>query len=256
MNNSRVIAVTGKGGTGKTLLVTLMAKILAIKYGGKLLAIDADSAISLPHALGIKIEKTISDIRELIINDPEVRDKIAQKHISETIGSILKQDAGINILVMGRPEGPGCFCTVNDLLKYGIETISKNFQVVIVDCEAGPEQINRRVLQNIDTLVIVTDTASRSFRTAYSILKIAEEGAVSVPFNVGLVINRMGTDNNAVMKSIEQFVGKDVKVFGSIPEDKNITKFETIDKPVIGLPDSSPSVIAVYGIIEKMGIEL
>ncbi|MGA2368853.1 MAG: AAA family ATPase [Dehalococcoidia bacterium] len=254
MNNNRVIGVTGKGGTGKTLLVTLMAKILARKHNRKLLAIDADSAISLPHALGIKVEKTISDIREQLINDPEARDRIAAKHISETIRSILKEDDGINLLVMGRPEGPGCFCRVNDLLKYGIETISKNFQVTIVDCEAGPEQINRRVLQNVDTLVIVTDTSSRSFRTANSIYEIAKAGAVAEHCNIGLVINRIGPDNTAALRSVEQFTGNAIKIFGSIPEDKNITEFESMDKPVIGLPYSSLSVMAAQCILEEMGI--
>ena len=250
-SKSRVIAVTGKGGTGKTALVALMVKILGRDNRVKLLAVDADSAISLPQTLGMKADKTVSDIRQEIIENPEARSKLADTHIRTVIGSILKQKEGINLLVMGRPEGPGCFCSINDLLKYGIETLSRDFAVTIVDGEAGPEQINRRVLENVDTLIIVADASIRSMQTANSIRQIAQIGEAAKFAKIGLVINRMTEKKKAIVQAAQQ---TDLKILGYIPEDENITKYDLAGKPILKLPDTSPSVIAVEKILSEIGL--
>ena len=250
-SKSRVIAVTGKGGTGKTALVALMVKILGRDNRVKLLAVDADSAISLPQTLGMKADKTVSDIRQEIIENPEARSKLADTHIRTVIGSILKQKEGINLLVMGRPEGPGCFCSINDLLKYGIETLSRDFAVTIVDGEAGPEQINRRVLENVDTLIIVADASIRSMQTANSIRQIAQIGEAAKFAKIGLVINRMTEKKKAIVQAAQQ---TDLKILGYIPEDENITKYDLAGEPILKLPNASPSVIAVEGILREIGL--
>ncbi|MBI4830943.1 MAG: AAA family ATPase [Candidatus Lindowbacteria bacterium] len=250
MTDRRVIAITGKGGTGKTVLATIMARILARDKGLKVLAIDADSAISLPHMLGAKVDKTVSDIREEIIAAPDARKRLLDTHVSATIGSIVKQEAGIHLLVMGRPEGPGCFCAVNDLLRYGIEALSREFEVTIVDGEAGPEQINRRVTESADTLIIVADSSTRSLHTADSIKHIAE-AREQKPSRIGLVINRMRSETKAIMPAAQQMC---TEILGCIPEDKNITEYDSNGYPIFKLPDSSPSVMAVRNILGNMGL--
>ncbi|MDY7038573.1 MAG: AAA family ATPase, partial [Thermodesulfobacteriota bacterium] len=112
------IAITGKGGTGKTMLATLMIKILTERRGIKILAVDADSAMSLPYTLGIKIGKTLGKLRQEIIEDPALKRRIADEHIREVMAGIVEPGKGFDLLVMGRPEAPGCFCAINDLLRY------------------------------------------------------------------------------------------------------------------------------------------
>ena len=250
-NKGRVIAVTGKGGTGKTALTAIMVKILVRDSRLKMLVIDADSAISLPQTLGVQMEKTVNDVREEIIENPEARSKLADTHIRTVIESIVKQEGGIHLLVMGRPEGPGCYCAINDLLKYGIETLSRDFAVTIIDGEAGPEQINRRVLQNVDTLIIVADTSIRSLQTASSIRHIAQAGEAVRFSQIGLVINRVREKSNAIAQSAQQI---DIKILGYIPEDENITKYDLAGKPMLKLPDSSPGVIAIEKILREIGL--
>jgi CO dehydrogenase maturation factor len=150
---SKVIAVAGKGGTGKTMLSALMIRILGSEQGAKILAIDADSSVSLSYALGMDKIETLSDVRAKLIEDPFMRKQVMERHIRDVIGNILKHSNGFDLLVMGRPEGPGCYCGINDLLRYGIESLSKEYDFVIVDGEAGPEQINRRVLRRINILI-------------------------------------------------------------------------------------------------------
>lgn len=249
MDKRRVIAVTGKGGTGKTALVAIMAKILTRNSGLKILVIDADSAISLPQVLGIKAEKTVSDIRKEIIEDPEARRRIAEIHIGEVMKNIAKQEEGIHLLVMGRPEGSGCFCAVNDLLRYGIEALSKDFAVTLIDCEAGPEQINRRVVESVDTLIIITDSSARGARTADSIRQIAQAGGVLSTCDIVLVINRIGGETVTADRIRGQLIGK---IIGCIPEDRNITDYDLMDKPMLQLPDDSPSVLAVEKILKRI----
>ena len=248
---SRVIAVTGKGGTGKTALVVLMTKILTRDRDLKILVIDADSAIGLPQALGMHIDKRVSDLRQEVIEDPEARQRIAKTHIRNVIKSIVKQEDGLNLLVMGRPEGAGCFCRVNDLLRYGIESFSKDFEVTLIDCEAGPEQINRRVIESVDTLIILTDTSSRSVQTADSIREIAQAGAISGNSSIGLVINRLENENDVIVKKAQQL---NLQILGHIPEDKNIKEYDLLGKPIFKLPDDSPSVIAAEKIVKELGL--
>ena len=250
-SNSRVIAVTGKGGAGKTALVAMMIKILIRDNKLKLLAIDADSATSLSYTLGIKVDKTISDVRREIIEDPEARSKLADANIRTVIRSIVRQEEGIHLLVMGRPEGPGCFCAINDLLKYGIQTLAKDFTITIVDGEAGPEQINRRVLENVDTLIIVVDTSLRSMQTATSIKQIAEAGESAKFAHIGLVINRLREESEAIVKHAQQM---HLRILGCIPEDGNIAKHDLMGSPLLKLPNTSPSVLAVEKILGEIGL--
>jgi len=247
----KVIAITGKGGTGKTMLSALLVRLLGREAGARVLAIDADSAISLPYALGMSIGRTLSEIRAEIIENPAVRKDVMGRHVRTVITDIVERGNGFDLLVMGRSEGPGCYCGINDLLKYGIESLSSEFDITIVDGEAGPEQINRRVLQNIDTLIILTDTSIRGFQTAGVIERTAGARAAAELAQKGLVINRLKGSNKPVEEATLKL---GLKVFGRIPEDANITKYDLMGKPIIDLPDSSPSIAAVREILKQIGL--
>lgn len=248
---SKIIAVTGKGGTGKTMLSTLIVRLLGREGKAKVLAIDADSAISLSYALGMEVGKTLSEMRAEIIEDPAVRKDVMGRHVQTVIADIVQHGRGFDLLVMGRSEGPGCYCGINDLLRYGIESLSKGYDFTIVDGEAGPEQINRRVLQSLDTLIILTDTSVRGFQTAGVIQRIAGGGAAAKLGQKGLVINRFKGDGGLVKETAQKLA---LEVFGYIPEDENITKYDLEGKPIIDLPADTPSIQAVREILRKIGV--
>lgn len=249
---SKIIAVTGKGGTGKSMLSTSMVRILAKEQGARVLAIDADSAISLSYALGMEVKKTLSEMRTEIIEDPRLRKSVMDRHVQEVIEQIVQHGDGFDLVVMGRSEGPGCYCGINDLLRYGIESLSKRYDYTIVDGEAGPEQINRRALRSLDILVILTDTSRRAFQTAEVIQRIAGGGGAANLGQKGLVVNRLKAD----VASVKQFAEKlGLKVYGYIPEDDNITQQDLAGLPIFAIPADSPSLQAVRSIMKEMGID-
>jgi CO dehydrogenase maturation factor len=161
----------------------------------------------------------------------------------------LEKGDGFHLLVMGRPEGPGCYCSINDLLKYGIERLSKQFDITLIDCEAGPEQVNRRVVNGMDLLIIVTDASSRGVRVTDSILEVIRRDDSMRNTKIGLVINRLKGDDKLIAESAERW---GIEIFGRVPEDENVTRFDSIGKPLTGLPDNSPSVSAVKDILQKL----
>ncbi len=249
--NRKTVAVTGKGGSGKTSFVTIMVKLFTRDKNLNILAIDADSAMSLPYTLGIKTGKTIGEIRRQIIEDPRARNEIENIHIRTVIADALEPGDGFHLLAMGRPEGPGCYCSVNDLLRYGIERLSKDFDLTIIDCEAGPEQISRRVAQGVDVLIIVTDATVRGIQAASLIKTTAQVDQVMRSTRVGLVINRLKHESNFIIETAQQ---AGLEILGYIPEDENITQYDLVGEPLINLPDTSLSVLAVQGILEKISL--
>ena len=248
---SKKIAITGKGGSGKTMLTAIMAKLLAQNKEVKLLAIDADSAVNLPYALGIEAKRTVAEIRQQIIEDPEARAEIKDKNIRIVMEESLEIGNGFHMLVMGRPEGPGCYCSINDLLRYGIEGLSQQYDITLIDCEAGPEQVNRRVVKSVDVLIVVTDTSIRGARVADSILRVIQRDESIRPGAMGLVINRFKGDDELITESVKKW-GLDI--FGRIPEDQSITDYDASGKPIFNLPDNAPSVVAVAEMLTKLGL--
>lgn len=247
----RTIAVTGKGGTGKSVIATLMITLLAKKYPGEILGIDADSAMSLPYTLGIKAEpeKTITAMRRSIVGRDDIRKKMNNKPMREVIRDVVHKGDGYDLLLMGRPEEPGCYCAVNDLLRHGMGMLVEDYRISVVDGEAGPEQINRRVLKDLDTLLVVSDMSARSLETARGIVEIAlaNENGISVR-SAGLVLNRVQGD--APLQDLVDRVG--VPVMGTIPEDTILNKYDREGIPLRNLPEDCPASLAVKKILDEI----
>ena len=243
------IAVTGKGGSGKTMLTALMTKLLAKGDGIRLLAIDADSAVNLPYALGVEPRCTVAQIRRKIIEDPEARAEIEDKNIRVVMEEALEAGEGFSLLVMGRPEGPGCYCSINDLLRYGIDGVATQYDITLIDCEAGPEQVNRRVVKGVDMLIIVTDPSIRGARVTDSIVEVIRSDESISPARSGIVVNRC-RESDTQMEGRARSWG--LELLGCVPEDENISKFDAEGRPLIELPDSSPSVAAVSEILKRV----
>lgn len=245
----RSIAIVGKGGAGKTMLATLLVKLLAGGGDGKILAIDADSAISLPYALGMTVGKTVSDIRREIIEVPEARRRMGDLHIRSVMTAALASGKGFDLLLMGRPEEPGCFCAVNDLLRYGIDTLIKEYDVTVIDGEAGPEQLNRRVLKSIDTLLVVSDMSVRGLQTANAIIGVVRRPGNMKVERVGLILNRFRGKRSSIRGTAREM---GLEIWGWIPEDENVNHYDATGMPLLGLPSKSPSVMAVRRVLQRI----
>jgi CO dehydrogenase maturation factor len=247
---NRIIGVTGKGGSGKTAIVSMMIKLLS-GNNNKVLAIDGDSAGGLSYTLGVKVNQTVGDIRKGMIDDPKQRKEARDVHIRQVVSKALIEGKSFSLLAMGRAEGPGCYCNVNELLKYGIESLSKDFDVVLVDCEAGPEQISRRMLEKADLLAIVVDNSFRSIQVAGVIGKIAKDSQGKGFDRMGLIVNKYVQGEDTIVEAAKK-LGLDI--FGCVPEDRNISDHDLSGKPLLELPDDSPSVVAVRGLLGDMGL--
>jgi len=154
-----------------------------------------------------------------------------------------------SLLAMVRTESVGCFCPVNDLLREAIETLSKNFDLILIDGEAGLEQVNRKVVRRLDTLLIVTDATARGMQTAALIKKLVEVDKVIECARIGLIFNRAATGQDFIEQSAKE-MGLDL--LGCIPEDANIARYDLLGKPIVGLPNTSPSVVAVKKLVQTV----
>ncbi|MHC1573221.1 MAG: ATP-binding protein [Candidatus Syntropharchaeales archaeon] len=248
----RIIAITGKGGTGKTVVSTLFVRFLSEQDVP--LAIDADPASSLPAALGIEVNRTIGDLREEIAQPSAIpfdQSMPTDMMLERKIGELLVNTPDFSILTMGRSEGPGCYCLINDILRHAIDRFSKRFATVVIDCEAGLEHLSRRTMRDVDTLIVVSDPTMRGIKTAGVIREISDKLEISFG-KIYLILNKADDEERAFFEDKIKEVG--VELIGVVPQDANVKAFDKIGKPLIYLPDDSPAVVAVRDIVERLGL--
>ncbi len=243
-----IIAVSGKGGTGKTMVASFLVKILSKE--GDLLAIDADPDANLADTLGIEVEKTIGSVREDLLRD---RDKLPptqswrQKLEYDVMGATVETDM-FDLLVMGRPEGQGCYCPLNHVLREIVDTVAKNYDFVIIDAEAGLEHLSRRTTQDVDVMLVVTDPSKRGVRTAHRIKELAEHLEINFK-GLYLIANRTSPENEEKIKENAKEMG--LEVIGTIPEDEKVREFDFEGRPLMELDDSK-ALNAVEKIVKKL----
>lgn len=218
--NNRVILFCGKGGVGKTTLAAITIKTLQEKTGKKILAIDADPAFGLGLTLGIEPGKTIDDILNQTTKTPAIRGKEALfARLDYELTSALAEDGSIAFIALGRPESEGCFCAVNRVLKEVLAGFTAGFDIVVIDAEAGVEQINRRVFDTATHLFIITDPTRKGINVAKTILGLAGK---CIGFNhAGIIVNRCAP---GLFKAGDIPQGFHSNTF--IPEDPEIRKFD------------------------------
>jgi len=250
--SSNLVAVCGKGGVGKTAFTAMMSKALMENgRAGKLLLIDADPANGLMIALDTQVRRTMGEVREEIIAASRRATTEEKQQLSDMIDYMvleaLTEHERFALLAMGRSESKGCFCPVNTILRGMIEELSGNFDTILIDGEAGVEQINRQVMRRVDTLVIVSDATSRGLQTAALVKQMVEEEGVIRCGRLGLVLNRVQGNEELVAEAAEK-VG--VPVFGFIPQDEQVAYHDLIGKPLTELPSDSVGMAAVRRIVE------
>jgi CO dehydrogenase maturation factor len=252
-NGKRLLSVCGKGGTGKTAVTAMMARALVdSQRAGKLLVIDADPALGQLSALGVKATRTMGQIREEIIRTAQQGKKDAKTALVDQLDYMvfeaLNELDDFALLAMGRTETLGCYCPVNSLLRNAIEKLSESFDTILVDGEAGLEQINRQVVRRLDILVIVSDPTSRGMETAAAIKSMVEDEKIIECKRMGLVFNRV-IGNEALLAQSAKKIG--IEVFGFVPHDQEIAAFDLVGKPLTKLPAESAALAAVRGLVEN-----
>ena len=251
----KVIAVTGKGGTGKTAVTAMLIRYL-IKSSSKkyrILAIDADPDANLADALGVKVEKTIGDMREFMqaarYTTPPDTDK--QRLFESKLFEILMEEEGYDLLVMGKPEGSGCYCFVNNLLRGIMDKTINDYDLTIIDTPAGLEHFSRQTIPDLDVLIAVTDESRRGLTTAERIRDLAKEIELKYK-ELYVIVNKVTPDRREAV--LETAKGLGLKVIGTVPYDEKLAKFDLVGDPLMGLPDDSPAVVEMRAVVKEIGL--
>jgi CO dehydrogenase maturation factor len=245
------IAIAGKGGSGKTTIAALLIKLLSQK--GAVLAIDADPATNLNLALGLPLNDTVGKVREQMakaVKERTLEPGVAkQDYLDIKIAEALVESPEIDLLAMGRPEGPGCYCAANNMIRACIDRMGKGYDYVVIDCEAGMEHISRQTTRDIDIMLLVSDLSVRGILTAANMKSLMKELRTYVE-KVHLIVNR-GTEPlpPKIAKTIEE---SSLKVIGVIPEDPKVRELDAAGIPLVELPDDSILKRAVADITKKL----
>jgi CO dehydrogenase maturation factor len=254
----KILAVAGKGGVGKTSIAATMVRLLTEAYPDKkILAIDADPAVGLSTALGIEPTTTIDDIRKEVIATVEDGDtKTAIELLGEAryrIFDALVETDGFSFIAIGRPEAAGCYCKINSYLKEVIGILSDNFDYVVIDGEAGIEQINRRVMEKVTHLFLITDSSKKGTQVISSIRKVADE--LVMYEKAGAIANRLPATDGVVPDGIKEMLDTgDIPVLSYIPSDASLAEFDLKGENVFYLPADAAIVQGTREALAKMDL--
>ena len=253
---SYLIAITGKGGVGKTTISSMIVKQLVANNITPVLAIDADPNSCLDSALGIKVSKTVGTAREEVRIETQnglgsgiSKQDLLQLKISESI----VESEGFDLISMGRPEGAGCYCYANNVLKSVIAQISDQYPVVVLDNEAGLENLSRRIVQKVDLMILVSDASNSGLETLNRLYSLANEMEIKYG-KLLLVINRLRSDKlPAKMDEIIEFTNAD-EVLG-LPDDLEIASFAEQNRSFIELSEDNPVLKKIDNFIKGLHLK-
>ncbi|MBV7274956.1 AAA family ATPase [Clostridium sp. PL3] len=248
------IAVAGKGGTGKTTLTGLMIDYLLKKGEGSILAVDADANANLNEVLGVEIEDTIGEIREDVskrsLDDSFPAGMMKADYLKYKLSTAVTEGDGYDMIVMGRSQGTGCYCYVNGVLKTQIDLLSGNYKYLVIDNEAGMEHLSRKVVEDIDTLFLISDCSRRGIQAVGRIRRLVDELKLKVG-QIFLIVNRApeGKLNEGTMEEINN---QGLELLGIVPMDPMVYEYDSSGKPLVQLPEDSLSKKALHDILSKI----
>lgn len=255
MAKKLVISISGKGGTGKTTVTALLLKWLIQNTEKISLVVDADPATNLPDVLGVELQRTVGQ------SSKELKDKIEAGTLSPTLSKkdvieanvfqTLVEEDRFDLLAMGRSEGEGCYCFVNNMLTRILDTLTRNYEVALLDMEAGLEHLSRRTDRDVDSMIVVTDPSKMGLETARRIKEILDEVHINVK-HIYLVGNRFTPDLEELLQKTANDIG--MEYGGIIPVDENVMAFNLTGKPLLNIPDDSPAYKAVGNLAKKIGL--
>lgn len=239
----QIVVVAGKGGVGKTSVSAILVKLLRQT---NLLVIDADPVISLTHILGATSHDTLGGLREEMIENPRRARNLHQRPMREVIAELVNHTGdGYDLLTMGRTEAKGCFCGVNELLRHGVQTLCANYDLTLIDSEAGIEQVNRRAVHRIDRLLVVTDTSRRGFDAVVQVRELALKYNEGQPLVTHVLVNRVRDEGErAKVDDLASAYG--LADIVPLPEDSLLRAANLEGWSLLDLPKNSPAVAALH----------
>jgi CO dehydrogenase maturation factor len=252
---SYTVAIAGKGGVGKTTVASLVVARLIARGCAPVLAVDADPNTCLDSALGVEVEKTVGSVRE------EARElagrglvgSVSKREVLELkIAESMVEAEDFDLIAMGRPEGPGCYCYANNVLKEVIARIAKNYPYLVLDNEAGLENLSRRILRRVDLLIMVADPSKRGLETVGRLCDLAAEMAVRHE-RLAIVVNRLrGRDLPEAVSALRERIGADWVV--ALPEDEALAELGERGEALTRLPENNPIVEKLDRFLSEAGL--
>lgn len=242
------IGLAGKGGTGKTTLAGMLIKYLVEREKTPVLAVDADSNSNLNEVLGLTVTDTLGDAREEMkrgVATGMTKDVFMEMKLEQAV----VEATGFDLIVMGRPEGAGCYCAANTLLTVYLEKLINNYRYVVMDNEAGMEHISRLTTNHIDILLVVSDASRRGIQAAARILELTGELNLDIGRNLVLVNQARDGQLENIKQTVEQY---NMDLTGVIPEDHLIAEFDLKGKPTMELGPDSMALRAAYEIFDRI----
>jgi len=242
------IALAGKGGTGKTTIAGLFVKYLAEKGKVPVLAVDADPNANLNEVLGLPVAETLGDAREEMkkgVSTGMTKNVFMEMKIQQ---AVVEAD-GFDLIVMGRPEGAGCYCAANSLLTAYLEKLMGNYNYMVIDNEAGMEHISRLTTKDVDVLLVVSDPTRRGIQAAARIVELTDSLGLDIRRKL-LVVNRAREGQSETVNEAAR--AYNLEVVGLVPEDSQVQEFDLKGKPTSSLGKESIAVRAAYEIFDKI----
>ncbi len=247
------IAVAGKGGTGKTTVAGLLIRNLVERGLTPVLAIDADPASNLNTVLDLPLERTVGDIREDTSEKAragKLDAGVAKADLLDyEINASLVEGQGVDLLAMGRPEGPGCYCAANTMLRTIVDRVAGSYECVVIDNEAGLEHLSRRTTRDVDVLLIVSDPTVRGLTTAGRIVELIGELKTKVGRHY-LIVNRTSDGLAPELERVITRYGMDL--LATLPEDRQVAEFDAVGSPLVDLPETSAVAAGVDDIADAL----
>lgn len=245
------IAVAGKGGTGKTTLAGLIIRVLVERELGSVLAVDADPNANLNELLGFEVQGTIGQLEaEVLEDDGEIPPGMTKKRWMEyNLQQILAEGKGKDLLVMGRGEGPSCYCAVNNILREYMVNLSKNYDFVVMDNEAGMEHLSRRTTSGVDALMVTSTENPVAIKSAQRINELVKD--------LGIQVEKSYLVLNDISKELPERTDKEIDKLGlerlaEIPRDESILELCREGEPIDQLNPESPSLKVVGRLVEEI----
>jgi CO dehydrogenase maturation factor len=247
------VAVAGKGGTGKTTFSALLVQLLAQR--GTVLAIDADPSTNLNLALGLEMDGTVGDAREELMvaarNGSFAAGLDKRAYLEMRISEALVESKSVDLLAMGRPEGPGCYCAANHLLRANVDKLAGSYDYVVIDNEAGLEHLSRQTTRDVDVLFLVSDPSLRGVVAAARAQELVRELKTAVG-KMGLVVNRVSGGLAPELATAVEARG--LALWATLPQDPAVAELDAHGRPIGELPVDSPLRLAVTEVARQVGL--
>ena len=243
------IAFSGKGGTGKTTLAGMLIRYLIKEGRDPILAVDADSNFNLNEVLGVEVHETLGGVRERMKKGDVPNGMTKDRFMSMQLEQAIVEADHFDLVVMGQPEGQGCYCAANTLLSDFLQKLTVNYQSIVMDNEAGMEHISRLTTSNIDKLLVVSDPSRRGLQAAQRINELAQSLNIGVK-EILLILNNVRREpSQAVLDIIDQ---AGMTLLGTVPADPTLAEFDMSGRPTSELPEDNPVVQRAFGMFERI----